>query len=147
VVQVIYCLQPVDNYEGSLPLKGIARAAHGWPCAWSESPGKNQSNCPKPHLRDVVSSRRVVGRCSGRCRLKAHGRGFRSRHSQRSSDNVLVSTNVRHLAKNVFVQIWVLRKVEVMFFHECRTAYLCDTSSSRARVGAKLKRTLRATRR
>jgi hypothetical protein len=78
---VIYCLQPVDNYEGSLPLKGIMHATHGQPRTWSESPGKNQSNCSKPHLQDVVSSRRIVGRYSSWRSLKAHGRGFQSRHS------------------------------------------------------------------
>jgi hypothetical protein len=40
----------------------------------------------------------------------------------------------------------ILHKVEIAFFCECQTAYLHDTSSSRTRVGAKLKRTLRATR-
>jgi hypothetical protein len=102
---VIYCLQPVDNYEGSLPLKGITHAAHGRLCAWSESPRKNQSNCPKPHLQDVVSSRRIVGRYSSQRCLEAHGRGFRLHHSRLPSDNALVSANVRHLAKNTFAQI------------------------------------------
>jgi hypothetical protein len=105
VVQVIYCLQPVDNYERSLPLKGNAHGAHGRPSAWSESPGKNKRVCSKPHLRDVVSSRRIVGRYSCRRRLEAHGRGFRSRHSRLPSDNALASANVRHLVKNVFAQI------------------------------------------
>jgi len=105
VVQVIYCLQPVDNYEGFLLLKENAHGAHGRPSAWSESPGKNKRVCSKPHLRDVVSSRRIISRYSSRCHLKAHGRGFRLRNSQLPSDNVLASANVRHLVKNAFAQI------------------------------------------
>jgi hypothetical protein len=102
---VIYCLQPVDNYEGSLPLKGNTHGAHGRPSAWSESHGKNKRVCSKPHLQDIISSRRIVGRYLSQRRLEAHGHGFQSRHSRLPSDNALASANIRHLAKNTFVQI------------------------------------------
>jgi hypothetical protein len=59
----------------------------------------------KPHLQDVVFSHRIVGRCLSQRRLKAHGCGFRSHHSQLPSDNALASTNIRHLVKNAFAQI------------------------------------------
>jgi hypothetical protein len=38
---------------------------------WSESPGKNQSNCPKPYLQDVVFKKKKTSHCSSRT-LKNH---------------------------------------------------------------------------
>jgi hypothetical protein len=47
----------------------------------------------------------IVGRYLSQHRLKAHSRGFQLHHSRLSSDNTLVSANIRHLAKNTFAQI------------------------------------------